>query len=128
MNTIAQHSQVKFLGVNKVQYYLSCCKCSKKVTLTESAILKCQNCHLMQKQSSCAKQRYAQILFKYSNQTVNLTLFVEYFKQLIHQLPQAVDIETMTETSLTEILLSLPPAVEVMFHNRSKVVKTITVT
>ena len=43
-------------------------------------------------------------------------------------LPQAVDIETMTETSLTEILLSLPPAVEVMFHNRSKVVKTITVT
>ena len=77
----------------------------------------------MQKQSSCAKQWYAQILFKYSNQTVNLTLFVEYFKQLIHQLPQAVDIETMTETSPTEILLSLPPAIEVMFHNRSKVVK-----
>ena len=100
----------------------------KKITLTESAIVKCQNCHLVQKQSSCAKQWYAQILFKYSNQTVNLTLFVEYFKQLIHQLPQAVDIETMTETSLTEILLSLPPAVKVMFHNTSKVVKTITVT
>ena len=95
----------------------------KKITLTESAIVKCQNCHLVQKQSSCAKQWYAQILFKYSNQTVNLTLFVEYFKQLIHQLPQAVDIETMTETSL-----SSPPAFEVMFHNRSKVVKTITVT
>lgn len=64
----------EILGVNKVQYYLSCCKCSKKVTLTESAIVKCQNCHLVQKQSSCAKQWYAQILFKYSNQTVNLTL------------------------------------------------------
>ena len=100
----------------------------KKITLTESAIVKCQNCHLVQKQSSCAKQWYAQILFKYSNQTVNLTLFVDCIKQLIHQLPQAVDIETMTETSLTEILLSLPPTVGVMFHNRSKVVNTITVT
>ena len=95
----------EILGVNKVQYYLSCCKCSKKVTLTESAIVKCQNCHLVQKQSSCAKQWYAQILFKYSNQTVNLTLFLDCIKQLIHQLPQAVDIETMTETSLTKILL-----------------------
>ena len=82
----------------------------------------------MQKQSSCAKQWYAQILFKYSDQTVNLTLFVDCIKQPIHQLPQAVDIETMTETSLTEILLSLSPIVEVMFHNRSKLVKTITVT
>ena len=118
----------EILGVNKVQYYLTCCKCSKKVTFTESAIVKCQNCHLMQKQSSCAKQWYAQILFKHSSQTVNLTLFVDCIKQLIHQLPQAVDIETMTETSLTEILLSLPPTIEVMFQNRSKVVNTITVT
>ena len=82
----------------------------------------------MQKQSSCAKQWYAQILFKYSNQTVSLTLFVDCIKQLIHQLPQAVDIETITETSLTEILLSLTPTVEVMFHNTSKVVNIITVT
>ena len=74
----------------------------------------------MHKQSSCAKQWYAQILFKYSDQTVNLTWFVDCIKQLIHQLPQAVDIETMTETSPTEILLSLPPTVEVMFENRSK--------
>ena len=76
----------------------------------------------MSKLSSRAKQWYAQILFKYSNQTVNLTLFVDCIGQPIHQLPQAVDIETMTET-----LLSLPPTVEVMFHNRKKV-KTITVT
>ena len=118
----------EILGVNKVQYYLPCCKCSKKVTFTESAFVKCQNCHLMQKQSSCAKQWYAQILFQYSDQIVYLTLFVDCIKQPIHQLLQAVDIETMTETSPTEILLSLPPIVEVMFHNRSKVVKTITAT
>ena len=105
-----------------MQYYLACCNCSKKVTFTKSAFVKCQNCHLMQ------KQRYAEILFKYSGQTVNLTLLVDCIKQVIHQLPQAVDIETMTETSLTEIFLFLPPIVEVMFHNRSKVVKTITVT
>ena len=63
----------EILGVNKVQYYLACCKSSKKVTFNESALVKCQNCHLMQKQSSCAKQWYAQILFQYSDQTVNLT-------------------------------------------------------
>ena len=31
----------EILGVNKVHYYLACCKCSKKVTFTESAIVKC---------------------------------------------------------------------------------------
>ena len=117
----------EILSVNKVQYYLSCYKCIKKVTFMESAIVKCQNCHLVQK-SSCAKQWYAQILFKYSNQTVDMTLFVDCIKKLIHQLPQAVDIETMTETSLAELLLSLPPTVEVIFHNRSKVLNTIIVT
>jgi len=100
----------------------------KKVTFTTTAIVKCRKCHLMQKQSSCAKQWYAQILFKYNNQTVKLTLFVDCIKQLIHQLPQVADTETMTETSLTEILLFLPPTVEVMFHNRSRVFNTITVT
>ena len=115
----------EILGVNKVQYYPSCYKCIKKVTFMESAIVKCQNCHLVQK-SSCAKQWYAQILFKY--QTVDMTLFVDCIRKLIHQLPQAADIETMTETSLAELLLSLPPTVEVIFHNRSKVLNTIIVT
>ena len=51
-----------------------------------------------------------------------MTSFVGCTKQLIHQLPQAVDVEIMTEHSMTEMLLSLPPTVEVMFHNRRKIV------
>ena len=79
------------------------------------------------RKSQCVKQLYAQVLFYYGDQTLNLTSFVGCTKQLIHQLPQAVDVEIMTEHSMTEMLLSLPPTVEVMFHNRRKVVKTITV-
>ena len=79
------------------------------------------------RKSQCAKQLYAQVLFYYGDQTLNLTSFVGCTKQLIHQLPQAVDVEIMTEHSMTEMLLSLPPTVEVMFHNRRKVVQTITV-
>ena len=58
------------------------------------------------RKSQCAKQLYAQVLFYYGDQTLNLTSFVGCTKQLIHQLPQAVDVEIMTEHSMTEMLLS----------------------
>ena len=48
------------------------------------------------RKSQCAKQLYAQVLFYYGDQTLNLTSFVGCTKQLIHQLPLAVDVEIMT--------------------------------
>ena len=50
---------------------------------------------------------------------------VDCIKQLLDQIQQAVNLETMADTSLTEMLLSLQPTVIVLFLSRSNVLKTI---
>ena len=118
----------KIIGVEKVAFYYSCCKCSKKVDIKHSMkIVECQSCHVKQNLNCCNKHWCVHILFKHNPDNITLTMFEQALVQHFDQLNIHSDFNSMSEDNLVEKLLTIPSSVEITFVNRTKIVSSITV-
>ncbi|XP_029209383.2 uncharacterized protein LOC114973125 [Acropora millepora] len=117
----------EILGVEKVASYLSCCKCNNKIEIvTQHPVVECSNCHLKQKQSSCPKNWYTQVLFQNSDDDkLSLTMFNDVLMQVF-----TITNQTMYEVSkefIEDVILKLPAAVTVTYQKRDKIITSITI-
>jgi len=76
----------EIICVDKVTMYHNCCKCHKKVQLSNTTIVNCKNCKTKQKQKACKKESVVHVTFECDNKSVQITLFDNVIQSLIKQL------------------------------------------
>ena len=76
----------EIICVDKVTMYHSCCKCHKKVQLSNTTIVDCNNCKTKQKQKACKKEWGVHLTFECGHNNVQITLFDNVIQSIIKQL------------------------------------------
>ena len=62
----SETANVEIVGIQKVQAYLACSKCNKKIENTDAGrFMECSNCHFKQKQTAAVKHWFAQVSIFY---------------------------------------------------------------
>ena len=113
------------LGVSKVTYYLGCIKCNKKVDETGDALTNCNNCNLKQKQKTCKKNWYCQVLFSESDSNdVQLTIFQDGIQVAYELSDKIFDVSKITAADIETTMLNLP-TVEITYDKKKKTVTSL---
>ena len=121
--------QGEVLGIEKVGFYPSCCKCGKKVdAAAASNVAECTTCHLKQKLNSCSSNNYwyVHILLKSTNaEKLKLLIFQDAIEQAYNLLQAPFDKANAIKDQLEDVILSLLPTVSVTFQNKDKVITNL---
>lgn len=109
-------------GVANFTIYFSCVKCNKKVTASDSPVVRCDNWNMTQKKANCSSQCHLQCHIKTSTGKVTVTMFDDTIRAALQSMngnntdPQ--------EENVTETLLNLPE-VEISYNNTVKIVSNL---
>ena len=116
----------EIICVDKVTMYHSCCKCHKKVQLSNTTItVDCNNCKTKQKQKACKKEWVVHVTFECDNKNVQITLFDNVIQSIIKQLRLPQTTQELTEKQMTDIIFSLPEVLTTTFNKKTKAASNI---
>lgn len=115
----------QIICVDKVTMYHSCCKCHKKVQLSNAIIVDCNNCKTKQKQKACKREWVVHITFQFDNKSVQITLFDNIIQSIIKQLTLPQTTQQWTEKQMTDVIFSLPEVLTITFSKKTKAASNI---
>ena len=123
-NTPTKEGEI--LAVEKITSYHSCFKCLKKVETTpDSKTVRCSNCNIHQKTKACKQKWVAHVLFDIGHENILLTFFDNIIQVLLKDLKLQKSPTQITESEMTEILLTLPNVK--VTYDKKKVAKSINI-
>ncbi|KAK3745535.1 hypothetical protein QZH41_002906 [Actinostola sp. cb2023] len=106
-------------SIDKIETFIKCSKCSKKILQAKSSLVHCDFCGQHARASNCTKDVCVKILIMDGEQTVQLTAFGNVLKSAI---PGILD--TNDDNDIAEKLLILTD-IELAYDNRSKIISEL---
>ena len=121
----------KIIGFQQINNSIGCISCKKKVipNSDNKDLGKCEDCNLIQIVSSCATQWFMRILVQSStnpSEQRRLTLFNKQVEELVTLMNLNLDLNSVTETDLTLVILKKNKPIKITFDSHSNKIQTIT--
>ena len=120
---------VEIIGIEKVQPYLACTKCTKKIQHTDNRrFIECSHCHFKQKEAAAAKHWFAQVLVENKSSTetnrFSVTLFESSIKQIVQANSEIPEDNKFTK-ELIEDLLFDTSVISITYNKRTHIVENV---
>ena len=114
----------EMLGIENIGFYLSCCKCGKKVDSAAAANV--VECTLWQKKNSCTSNWYVNILFERAcGDKLKLVMFQDAIEKAYNVAKTPFEKDNVTKEQLEDVILFLPTDISVTYRRKDKVITEI---
>ena len=118
---------VEIIGIDKIQSYLACSKCSKKVEHdNDGRFIECSSCHIKQKKTPLTKHWFAHVLVKSKSSIETKKFSVTFFENSMKQIAETNSkiVDEFTKELIEDILFDTS-IISITYNKHSHIVENI---